>query len=66
MERAEQGAWLFQIPYTSEPHARTLIYVFYTLLGKVAVNVSGSWMTIELTTTLSELQKLSETFQAQQ
>jgi len=36
MARAVRGEWLFQIPYTPEPHARTLLYVFYLLLGKVA------------------------------
>jgi len=36
MQRAAQGEWLLQMPYTPEPHARTLIYVFYVLLGKLA------------------------------
>jgi len=36
MERAAQGEWLLQMPYTPEPHAQTLIYVFYVLLGKIA------------------------------
>ncbi|OQY19501.1 MAG: hypothetical protein B6I34_09515 [Anaerolineaceae bacterium 4572_32.1] len=35
MQRAAQGEWLLQMPYTSEPHAKTLIYVFYVLLGKL-------------------------------
>jgi hypothetical protein len=40
MERAAQGEWLFQIPYTPEPHAKTLLYTFYLLLGK-AVALTG-------------------------
>ena len=42
MERAAQGEWLLQMPYTPEPHAQTLIYVFYVLLGKIAALTSLS------------------------
>ena len=36
MERAALGEWLLQMPYTPEPHTRTLIYIFYVLLGKLS------------------------------
>jgi hypothetical protein len=36
MRQGAQGAWLFQIPYTVEAHAGTIIYIFYLLLGKVS------------------------------
>jgi hypothetical protein len=42
MQRAVRGEWLFQIPYTPEPHAKTLLYTFYLLLGKVAALTSLS------------------------
>ncbi len=42
MERAAQGEWLFQIPYTPEPHTRTWLYTFYLLLGKMAALTSLS------------------------
>ena len=42
IRRAAGGEWLFQMPYTPEPHARTLIYTFYLLLGKMVVLVGLS------------------------
>ena len=36
MRQGAAGAWLFQIPYTSEPHPATIIYLHYLLLGKLA------------------------------
>jgi hypothetical protein len=36
MRQGAAGAWLFQIPYTPEPHPRTAIYLYYLLLGKLA------------------------------
>lgn len=36
MNQGAQGAWLFHLPYTSEPHLGTLFHVFYLLLGKAA------------------------------
>ncbi len=37
MNEGAHGAWLFHLPYTSEPHMGTLFHVFYLLLGKLAV-----------------------------
>jgi hypothetical protein len=36
MNEGARGAWLFTLPYTSEPHTATLFYIFHLLLGKVA------------------------------
>src|SRR5512135_1756861 len=36
MNEGAQGAWLFHLPYTSEPHLGTLFHIFYLLLGKLA------------------------------
>src|SRR3972149_2678530 len=36
MNEGAHGAWLFTLPYTSEPQAGTLIYIHYLLLGKIA------------------------------
>ncbi len=36
MQEGARGAWLFQLPYTSEPHTPTLFYLFHLLLGKIA------------------------------
>jgi hypothetical protein len=36
MNEGARGAWLFHLVYTSEPHAGTLIYIHYLLLGKIA------------------------------
>jgi hypothetical protein len=34
MKQGAEGLWLFQLPYTSEPHTPTLFYLFHLLLGK--------------------------------
>ncbi len=34
MNEGAKGLWLFQLPYTSEPHTPTIFYIFYLLLGK--------------------------------
>lgn len=34
MKQGAEGLWLFQLPYTSEPHTPTLFYLFHVLLGK--------------------------------
>jgi len=39
MNEGAHGAWLFHLVYTSEPHAGTLIYIHYLLLGKIAALV---------------------------
>jgi hypothetical protein len=36
MGEGARGLWLFHLPYTSEPHIGTLLYIFHLLLGKVA------------------------------
>jgi hypothetical protein len=36
MRQGAQGAWLFRIPYTSEPQRGALMYLPYLLLGKLA------------------------------
>lgn len=36
MNEGAHGAWLFHLPYTSEPHTGTILYIHYLLLGKVA------------------------------
>ncbi len=36
MNEGARGAWLFHLPYTSEPHSGTLLYVYYLVLGKAA------------------------------
>jgi hypothetical protein len=36
MRQGARGEWLFHIPYTTEEHPGTIIYIFYLLLGKVA------------------------------
>jgi hypothetical protein len=36
MNEGAHGAWLFTLPYTSEPHTATLFYTFHLLLGKIA------------------------------
>ena len=33
MNEGAHGAWLFTLPYTSEPHTPSLFYLFYLLLG---------------------------------
>ncbi|MBN1437908.1 MAG: hypothetical protein JW929_00735 [Anaerolineales bacterium] len=36
MRQGAEGAWLFRIPYTSEPQSGALIYLPFLLLGKLA------------------------------
>jgi hypothetical protein len=36
MNQGAHGAWLFHLPYTSEPHTGALVYIHYLLLGKIA------------------------------
>jgi hypothetical protein len=42
MRQGARGEWLFHIPYTSEDHRGTIIYVFYLLLGKLSPLVGSS------------------------
>ena len=36
MRQGAEGAWLFHIPYTPEPHPGALFFIFHRLLGKAA------------------------------
>ncbi|HZY44719.1 MAG TPA: hypothetical protein VFF70_08220, partial [Anaerolineae bacterium] len=40
MNEGAHGAWLFHLPYTSEPHTGTFFYLFHLLLGKVSAVTS--------------------------
>lgn len=42
MKQGADGAWLFQLPYTSEPHTPTIFYIFHLLLGKLSALTSLS------------------------
>jgi hypothetical protein len=48
MRQGAEGAWLFHIAYTSEPHMGTLFFPFHLLLGKIAALLPGNdlvaWM----------------------
>ncbi|RLC86261.1 MAG: hypothetical protein DRI79_10275, partial [Chloroflexi bacterium] len=41
MRQGAEGAWLFHIAYTPEPHPGTLFFPFHLLLGKVAALLPG-------------------------
>jgi len=41
MRQGAQGAWLFHIVYTSEPHDGALFFLFHILLGKLAQLAAG-------------------------
>jgi hypothetical protein len=41
MRQGADGAWLFHLPYTSEPHPGSLLYIHYLLLGKLAALLPG-------------------------
>jgi len=36
MRQGASGEWLFHLPYTAEPHAGALLYLFHLILGKLA------------------------------
>jgi hypothetical protein len=36
MRQGANGAWLYQLTYTTEPHSPAFFYLFYLILGKVA------------------------------
>jgi len=48
MRQGAEGAWLFHIPYTAEPHPGTIIYLLYLLLGKVAALLPWGSLTTRL------------------
>lgn len=37
MNEGARGDWSFHLPYTSEPHPGTFLYIFHVLLGKVDI-----------------------------
>jgi len=45
MRQGAEGAWLFHIVYTPEPHEGTPFYLFYMLLGKLAALLPGADLT---------------------
>jgi hypothetical protein len=48
MRQGAQGAWLFHIAYTSEPHVGTLFFPFHLILGKVAALVPFGSLTARM------------------
>jgi hypothetical protein len=48
MRQGAQGAWLFHIAYTSEPHIGTLFFPFHLVLGKVAALLPGDDLTARM------------------
>jgi hypothetical protein len=48
MRQGAEGAWLFHLAYTPEPHRGTLFFPFHLLLGKVAALLPGSDLTVRL------------------
>ena len=48
MRQGAEGAWLFHIPYTPEPHPGALFFLFHRLLGKVAALLPGGNLTQRL------------------
>lgn len=48
MREGAEGAWLFHIAYTPEPHPGTLFFPFHLLLGKLAALLPGADLTARL------------------
>ena len=48
MRQGAEGAWLFHIAYTPEPHPGTLFFPFHLLLGKVAALLPGGDLTARM------------------
>lgn len=48
MRQGAEGAWLFHIAYTSEPHIGTFFFPFHLLLGKVAALLPGNDLTARM------------------
>lgn len=48
MREGTEGAWLFHIVYTPEPHPGTLFFPFHLLLGKLAALLPGTDLTAKL------------------
>jgi hypothetical protein len=43
MRQGAQGEWLFNLPFTTEPHPGAWLYSFHLLLGKVAAGLGLSF-----------------------
>jgi len=48
MRQGAEGAWLFHVPYTPEPHPGALFFIFHRLLGKIAAFLPGGNLTQRL------------------
>jgi hypothetical protein len=48
MRQGAEGAWLFHIAYTPEPHMGTFFFPFHLLLGKVAALLPGNDLTARM------------------
>jgi hypothetical protein len=48
MRQGAEGAWLFHIAYTSEPHVGTFFFPFHLLLGKAAALFPGDDLTARM------------------
>ena len=48
MRQGAEGAWLFHIAYTSEPHPGALFFPFHLMLGKVAALLPGGALTTRM------------------
>ncbi len=48
MRQGAEGAWLFHIAYTPEPHPGTFFFPFHLLLGKAAALLPGSDLTARM------------------
>ena len=53
MRQGAEGAWLFHIAYTPEPHPGTFFFPFHLLLGKMAALLPGGDGSIDLTEVLT-------------
>jgi hypothetical protein len=48
MRQGAEGAWLFHVPYTPEPHPGALFFTFRRLLGKIAALLPGGNLTTKM------------------
>ena len=48
MRQGAEGAWLFHIAYTPEPHPGALFFPFHLLLGKIAALLPGGDLTTRM------------------
>jgi hypothetical protein len=48
MRQGAEGAWLFRIAYTPEPHRGALFFPFHLMLGKVAASLPGGDLTTRM------------------